>query len=116
MPVPYLHVRARGTYREIGRQIGEAAADQIGAAVAFYREHFPRMAGMTFADAERGAAEYLPHALRALPQYVDELKGLGEGSGRSLAELLVLNCAEEFVCATDADLRVSPSERPGAPA
>jgi isopenicillin-N N-acyltransferase-like protein len=107
MSVSFLHVRASGTYREIGREIGQAAAGQIAAAVAFYREHFVHMAGIQFAEAERRVMEYLPPARRYLPQYVDELEGLAEGSGLSFAELLVLNCAEEFLYSTDAGERES---------
>ena len=103
MPVSFLYVRASGTYHEIGREIGQAAASQIATAVAFYREHFMHMAGISFAEAERRVMEYLPPARRHLPQYVDELEGLAEGSGSSLAELLVLNCAEEFLYSSDAD-------------
>ena len=84
MPVSFLYVRASGTYREIGCEIGQAAASQIAMAVAFYREHFVHMAGIPFAEAECRVMEYLPPARRHLPQYVDELEGLAEGSGSSL--------------------------------
>ena len=35
MAVPFVYVRARGSYREIGRQIGEAARPQIEASLAW---------------------------------------------------------------------------------
>ncbi len=110
MPVPFLYVRASGTNREIGREIGQAAACQIAAAVSFYREHFVHMAGIPFAEAERRVMDYLPPARHHLPQYVDELEGLAEGSGLGLAELLVLNCAEEFLYVAGAD-GIESSER-----
>ena len=51
---------------------------------------------MTFLKAEREAQRYLEHARRAVPQLVEELEGLAEGSGVPFAELLVPNCGEEF--------------------
>jgi isopenicillin-N N-acyltransferase-like protein len=114
MPVPFLHVRAGGTYREIGRQIGEAARAEIVAAISFYEEHFAGMAGIPFTEAERQALQYLPHARRWLPQYVDELEGMAEGCDLPFAKLLVPNCAEEFTCPTDADEKKSPHGGPVA--
>jgi len=102
MAVPFLYVQAKGTYREIGRAVGEAARPLIAAAVAFYEEHFVGMAGIPFDEAERQALEYLPHARRWLPQYVEELEGMAEGADLPFVKLLVPNCAEEFTCATDA--------------
>jgi isopenicillin-N N-acyltransferase like protein len=106
--VPFPHIVASGSYREIGRQIGEAARGQVAAALAYYREHFVAMAGITFAEAERRASEYLVHARRHLPQYVEELEGLAEGSRQPFPAVLVPNCGEEFT-------HVSPSAEDGAP-
>ena len=102
MAVPFLHVQAKGTYREIGRAVGEAARPLIAAAVAFYEEHFVGMAGIGFDEAERQALQYLPHARRWLPQYVEELEGMAEGAGLPFVKVLVPNCAEEFTCKTGA--------------
>lgn len=98
MSTPFPHIQAAGTYRELGRAVGEGAREQIGAAIAFYEEHFVGMAGLSFAEAERQAREYLPFAQRYLPQYVEELEGMAEGSGQPFDKLLVPNCAEEFTC------------------
>ncbi len=106
--VPFPHIQARGTYRELGRAVGEGAREQIRAATAFYEEHFVAMAGIAFAEAERQAAAYLPFVRRYLPQYEEELDGMAEGSGVPFPKLLVPNCAEEFTCPTDADSGSSP--------
>ena len=108
MGIPFPHIQAAGTYRELGRAVGEGAREQIAAAIAFYEEQFPSMAGLSFAEAERQALEYLPFARRYLPQYVEELAGMGEGSGQPFEKLLVPNCAEEFTCPVDADEDSSP--------
>ena len=98
MAIPFLYIQASGSYRELGRAVGEGAREQIGAAIAFYEEHFSAMAGIDFAEAERQALTYLPFAQRYLPQYVEELEGMAEGSGQPFVKLLVPNCAEEFTC------------------
>jgi isopenicillin-N N-acyltransferase-like protein len=99
--VPFLEVQACGTYREIGRAVGEAARSRIAAALEHYREHFASMAGIDFATARRRAQGYLVYARRHLPQYVDELEGVAEGAGEPFSDILVPNCGEEFTCPID---------------
>jgi isopenicillin-N N-acyltransferase-like protein len=106
--VPFPHIQAEGSYRELGRAVGEGAREQIRAAIAFYEEHFVAMAGIDFAEAERQAMGYLPFVRRYLPQYEEELDGMAEGSGVPFLKLLVPNCAEEFTCPNNADGGASP--------
>ena len=113
MTVPFLYVQAKGTYREMGRAVGEAARPLIAAAIAFYEEHFVAMAGIGFDEAECRAQQYLPHARRWLPQYVEELEGMAEGAGLPFVKLLVPNCAEEFTCSPDAGAAGSARSGPG---
>jgi len=108
MAISFPHIQATGSYRELGRAVGEGARDQVAAAIAFYQEHFLAMAGITFAEAERQALAYLPYAQRYVPQYVDELEGMAEASGLPFIQLLVPNCAEEFTCPVDAGADDSP--------
>ena len=98
MPVPLPHIEVRGTYREIGRQIGEAAREQIRRSVAYHEENLEWLCGLTFAAGEQRALALLPHAERTLPQYVEELTGMAEGAGLPLVKLLVPNCGEELLC------------------
>ena len=103
MGIAFPHIQAAGSYRELGRAVGEGARAQIAQALAFYEEHFTAMAGISFAEAEVQARRYLPFAEQHLPQYVDELWGMAEGSGQPFEKLLVPNCAEEFTCRADQD-------------
>jgi isopenicillin-N N-acyltransferase like protein len=98
MSIPFVHVQARGTHRELGRAVGEAAREQVLASVEFFRADFAAMTRgrLTFEEAERQAPAYADAARRWLPQYVEELEGLAEGSGVPFSRLLVLNCGEEF--------------------
>ena len=97
MAIPFVYVRARGSYREIGRQVGEAARPQIEASIAFFAENFAAMSGgLRFDAAQRRAAAYLRYARACTPRQLEELEGMAEGAGVPLATLLVPNCAEEL--------------------
>ena len=68
MPIPFVYVQARGSYRELGRAVGEGARDAIHASVAFFRDNFSAMTQgrLSFAEAERlalvkAAIRHLPH-------------------------------------------------------
>ena len=102
MPIAFPHIQARGSYRDLGRAVGEGAREQVAAALDYYREHFAAMAGIEFAEAERRAGVYLRYAERHLPQYVEELRGLAEGAGQPFSAVMVPNCGEEFTCVADA--------------
>ena len=114
MPVSFPFIQARGSYRELGRAVGEGAREQVAAAIAFYEEHFREMSGLEFAEAERQAQAYLPYVQRYLPQYVEELEGMAEGAGQPFGKLLVPNCAEEFTCPVDDAARAPGAERCGS--
>ena len=101
MSIPYLEIEARGSHREIGRQIGEAARELIVAGIAYYEEHHEDMGGPSFAAAQRECLAYLPFARQALPGVVAELEGMAEGAGVALARLLVPNLGEELTCNSD---------------
>ena len=97
MAIPFVYVRAQGSYREIGRQVGEAARAQIEASLAFFADNFATLSGgLEFGEAERQAAAYLRYARAFTPDAVEELEGMAEGAGVSLSALLVPNCGEEF--------------------
>ena len=98
MSIPFVHVQARGSYRELGRAVGEAAREQVRASVAFFRDDFAVMTGgrLTFAQAERQALAYADEARRWLPRHVEELEGVAEGAGLPFTQVLVPNCGEEF--------------------
>jgi isopenicillin-N N-acyltransferase like protein len=98
MAIQFVYVQARGSHRELGRAVGEAAREQVQASVDFFRAEFTTLTQgrLTFEQAEVQAAAYEQAARRRLPQYVEELEGLAEGSGVAFSRLLVLNCGEEF--------------------
>ena len=98
MAIPFVQVQAKGSYRELGRAVGEAAREQIHASVDFFRADFAVMTEgrLTFAEAELQALAYADEARRWLPRHVEELEGLAEAAGLPFTHVLVPNCGEEF--------------------
>jgi isopenicillin-N N-acyltransferase-like protein len=98
MAIPFVHIQAQGSYRELGRAVGEGARDAIHASVDFFRDNLFAMTQgrLSFTEAERLALAYAEQARRWTPQHLEELEGVAEGAGLPLAHLLVPNCGEEF--------------------
>jgi len=112
MELGFTEIEVDGDHRETGELIGEAARDLIQESIAYYEEHHEVMAGVSFRDAQQDAMVYLAHARRWVPQIVDELEGMADGSGVPLSKLLVPNCGEELTCSDEANLLagVEPKE------
>jgi isopenicillin-N N-acyltransferase-like protein len=90
--VPIIEIK--GGPRERGRQQGEGAQKQILGALARYREILPQAVEMTWEEGLREARKFLPYGEEAFPGFVEELRGIAEGSGVAFEEVWVLNCYE----------------------
>jgi len=107
MPFEFPYIEVRGTHREIGRQIGEAARERVAASLAYYQESYEELAGVTLAEGRvQAVAAYLPAARAFSPELVDQLEGLAEGSGVDFDDLFLLNCGAEFTCPPDIESAV----------
>ena len=91
-------IEARGTYREVGRQIGEAGRELVRRELEYYGAQFGALAGFGFAEAVERARPYLRPAEEAVPQIVVQLRGLAEGAGVPFDQLFAINCTEELTC------------------
>lgn len=94
-PPPLIEIS--GTHREMGRQIGEAARNQIQHSIE--NAHMLIDAAyntleLTWDGAKIQARKYLPFAEERYPQYVDELRGIAEGANISFDDVMVLNAME----------------------
>ncbi len=98
MPVPFELLDAGGSYRDIGRQIGEGARPLIERCVASYEADFESFAGISLSAAEALTPPFVAAAERSLPQYLEELRGLAEGAAVPFSRLVLLNCGEELTC------------------
>jgi isopenicillin-N N-acyltransferase like protein len=89
MPIPL--VRVRGGHREVGLQIGEACAGEIGRACDLGR-HLGE--GQTVYEQRARAAEYRDLTARAEPWLMDELDGVAEGAGVDPLDLFAASIEE----------------------
>lgn len=116
MSIPFVHVQAKGSHRELGRAIGEGAREQLRASIAFFRDEFRAMTAghLTFEEAEAQALVYAEETRRWLPQYMEEIEGMAEGAGVPLSQLLVPNCGEELTSNEPSEI-VTIEPPPGSP-
>ena len=106
---PYIEIR--GSHREIGRQIGEAARERVAATLAYYQENYEELAGVTLAEGRvQAVAAYLPAARAFSPELMDQLEGMAEGSGVEFDDLFLLNCGAEFTRPPDIESPVGGPE------
>src|SRR4030042_7125627 len=95
VPIPF--IRAAGTHREIGQQIGSAARDQIQHSIMSARNLIEQTYNTLELDWDGAliqARKYLPFAQERYPQYVEEIIGMAEGAGVTFNDLTVLNAME----------------------
>src|SRR5688572_7026016 len=95
-----LMVRVKGTHRQMGQQIGEAAALHINRMIQIYKAAFIEAYDeleLTWEDGILQASKYYPFAQEYTPQYVDELEGIAEGAQVDIDDLMVVNCAEAIL-------------------
>jgi isopenicillin-N N-acyltransferase-like protein len=91
-------VFVEGSHYEMGRQIGTDRKRVITKMLAVYRRYFEeegeRIGIADWDEAILHARKYLPFAEESLPQYVEELQGVADGSEVDFNDLLMLNCVE----------------------
>lgn len=94
-PPPLIEVK--GSHREMGRQIGEAAREQVQHSVANARvlidAAYPTLE-LTWQGAQIQSRKYLPFAEERYPQYVDEMRGIAEGANVEFDDIVTLNAME----------------------
>jgi isopenicillin-N N-acyltransferase-like protein len=84
-------VEIAGPPRERGRQYGEAAREQIERSIAWYGEQFTATASLSWSTILENARRWEPLVEPYLPDALEEMRGIAEGSGRSYEEILALN-------------------------
>jgi len=85
-------VEARGSYHQVGQQIGESCRSEILAMLSGLREDLPQ--NVTWADMQRQAGLYLQHSQSVFPQYIEELRGIAQGAGVGFDEIFISMCEE----------------------
>lgn len=80
-----------------GRRYGEAVRDQVAAALDYYGEAFGRSSGLTWAQVTDRAARWLEPVRAFAPDLLDEMRGIADGAGVGLLDVLTLNARGEVI-------------------
>lgn len=98
----YPHVRVEGDPRERGKQYGEQARGRIARSREAYEQVFAHVAGWDWERVTKEALRFAEPISRFNSSYFDEMRGLAEGAGLPLADVLALNVRTEIMCAAKA--------------
>ncbi|MGI8433985.1 MAG: C45 family autoproteolytic acyltransferase/hydrolase [Nocardioidaceae bacterium] len=92
-------VTVTGSAYERGRQYGEQARGRVHRSVAQYADMFGYLAGWDWSRATAEAQRFVPSIDGFAPQYLDEMRGLAEGAGVSLEDIVAVNVRTEVMSA-----------------
>src|SRR5579859_8095225 len=95
-------VRVAGTARERGRQYGAQARDRVHRSVQAYRDVFAYYAGWDWDTVRRAAAGFEAPIAAFRPAYLEEMRGIADGAGLDLADVLAINVRTEVMYAAKA--------------
>ena len=82
---------------ERGRQYGAAAADLISRAIAYYREGFAHQAGLAWDEVLEHTRPWQRLVEQDFPELLEEMRGIAEGAGVLVPEIVALNCRGEII-------------------
>src|SRR5262245_2124450 len=95
---PFPLIELSGSPRERGRQHGEAVPDRIKRGIAMYSES-PLQDGDDSKQLEQRAEAMVPVVDKFDPAYVEEMRGIAEGSGQPFDGVMLMNARTEMVAA-----------------
>jgi len=96
------HVRVAGTCYQRGRQYGSQASARVRRSVEAYRETFAHYAGWNWATVRREAARFETPVGEFRPAYLEEMRGIADGAGLDLTDVLAINVRTEVMYAAEA--------------
>ncbi|WP_225998223.1 C45 family autoproteolytic acyltransferase/hydolase [Myceligenerans pegani] len=97
MPIPRVVEVSSASAYERGVQYGTATADLVARSVAYYRDAFAHQAGLQWDQALEHALPWQVLIQDAFPHLLEEMRGIADGAGVSLAEIVALNCRGEII-------------------
>jgi isopenicillin-N N-acyltransferase like protein len=108
----YREIDVAGSPRELGRQIGETAREEIRGFCEVALTLVNKMVRVSRAAAERIAAGAFESAEHYAPDMVEEIRGMAEGAGVSAADVMLLQIRNQLQPDMDAgctSLALAPS-------
>lgn len=101
-----------GSPRERGRTYGEATRHQVAAALGYYSETVGNSHGLTWTQVTDLAGRWLVLVEEYAPDLVEEMRGIADGAGVGLLDVLALNARGEIIY--DRSLKEGPPKTDGA--
>jgi isopenicillin-N N-acyltransferase-like protein len=101
-PGRYREIEVAGSPREMGRQIGEFAGEEVRGFCAVALERVNKTVRVSPETAMAVARECIPFAERYNPDWVEELRGMGEAARVSLDDLMLLQVRNQLQPERDA--------------
>ncbi len=92
MPLVFPLIRASGSSRQLGREHGEQATEQIRAFLDF----LGRSLNLSSAELRARTGRFRPLFAAACPRLLDEVEGLAEGAGIHPADALAVQIRGEL--------------------
>jgi isopenicillin-N N-acyltransferase-like protein len=109
-------VRVAGAPYERGRQYGSAARVRVNLSVQAYQQVFAHYAGWDWPAVRRAAAAFQAPIAAFRPAYLEEMRGIADGAGLDLADVLAINVRTEVMYAAKARRAPIASRIPRPPA
>ncbi|KAK7536577.1 isopenicillin-N N-acyltransferase [Phyllosticta citricarpa] len=93
-----LRINCEGTPYEIGYTHGSKAAGLVRGSLSFYASMFQETAKLSWPQVRETALEFLPYIEQNCPDFVEEMRGIadGTGNGTTLADIVALNVRTEI--------------------
>ncbi|QDU10007.1 C45 family autoproteolytic acyltransferase/hydolase [Gimesia aquarii] len=98
----YREIEISGTPREMGRQLGEAACEEVRAFCAIALERLNKTVQVSYEKAKSISESCIPLAESYSQDSVEELRGVAEAVGLPLWELMLLQIRNQFTADSDA--------------
>ena len=95
-------IRVAGTHYDRGRQYGAQTRSQVHLSVQAYQRVFAHYAGWDWPEVRRAAAAFEAPIAAFRPAYLDEMRGIADGAGLDLADVLAINVRTEVMYAAKA--------------
>ncbi len=90
-------VEIEGTPYEIGFQHGKLFKDKIAGSITCYEEMFMDYSNLSWERAKELSKRLIDVIRDYNPDYLEEIRGVAEGSGFDFLDILALNCRSELV-------------------
>ena len=95
-------VRVEGPGYQRGVQYGTQAAARVRLSVQGYQQAFAHFAGWDWATVQREAARFEAPIGKFRPGYLEEMRGIADGAGLGLTDVLAINVRTEVMYAAKA--------------